>query len=415
MIEKYFNYSSIDKEILNKPSSSFSFPYLEFRGKWFDSDLYIKCNGLNAIIKIYGEYAEITADKKINYKISADKLIDKVNYLHEKTNKPVFFLFNYELGKFFQNLSVHKDDVLGYIFIPASFMIEKENKLIKYSFINKNLQLVKNQPFEFIKPSEEKTFSEPDFKIYSKKLKKLKKYIIDGFTYQTNYTERIQFTKNISPYDYYKKLYNIKSFSAFLTLSPSKALISDTPERLLFFDGKFVQTEPVKGTINSKLNNAKNKLLNSSKDLTELAMITDLLRNDISKIIKVNTLKEKFAVLMNLDEILHLYSIVRGELKSSSKLGQIMKQIFPGGSITGVPKKMTMKIIDELESSKRGFYTGSAGLLYNQKFDFNILIRSIFYEDGIYTYGTGGGITHSSSIEDEWDEMLLKASKIKYK
>ena len=158
----------------------------------------------------------------------------------------------------------------------------------------------------------------------------------------------------------------------------------------------------------------RKELLNSEKDKSELLMIVDLERNDLSKVCRPNSVK--VTELFKLEEystVYHLVSTVIGELKDKATGIDCFKACFPGGSITGAPKIRSMEIIDEIEGVKRNIYTGAIGYIgFDNNLDFNIVIRTILMKDNKAYLGVGGGITYESNPEDEYQETLDKAKAL---
>ena len=185
-------------------------------------------------------------------------------------------------------------------------------------------------------------------------------------------------------------------------------LVSTSPERLFLYDRGKIIASPIKGSIprskNQKKDEAnKQKLLNSKKDLAELAMIVDLLRNDLHKVnskkIDTNTKIEicDFPALLTYENVYHLCSHITTQTTTDdTNAFDVLRSLFPGGSISGCPKIKSCQIIDKLEKKIRGFYTGSMGYFsFNDRAEFNILIRSVhFYRyknHFLYSYRLGGG------------------------
>jgi len=144
-------------------------------------------------------------------------------------------------------------------------------------------------------------------------------------------------------------------------------------------------------------------------------MITDLLRNDLGKVSEVGSIAlEAVRDMRKLPRVWHTYSRISGRLRQDLKPIDALLSMLPGGSITGCPKKHAMEIIDELEDSSRGIYTGSMGYFHpDGDFSFNIAIRTLVQQGSEISLGSGGGITIDSNWEDEWDELMVKASTFK--
>ena len=158
----------------------------------------------------------------------------------------------------------------------------------------------------------------------------------------------------------------------------------------------------------------KEELSQSEKDKSELLMIVDLERNDLNRVCRPGSVKvtELFEV-ETYATVFHLVSTIIGELETDKTVPDLIASTFPGGSITGATKIRAMEIIDELEHSQRGLYTGSIGYLsLNGDCDLNIVIRTAVHQNGIYHLGVGGGITAESELEFEYDETWQKAKAV---
>ena len=268
---------------------------------------------------------------------------------------------------------------------------------------------------------------------YLEKLKKLKKYIKDGETYQTNFTFLSDFKFTEEPINLYKSLREKQKveYGAFLNLD-DKIVISLSPELFVQKNNDILMSKPMKGTL--KRDNPDfdeeniKKMKNDKKMISENLMIVDLIRNDFTKISRPKTVKvENIFEVLKYKTLYQMISTVKSEIDKDIKFNKVMKALFPCGSITGAPKIRTMQIIKELESDKRGIYTGAIGFITpNNDFIFNIAIRTITImnpnlidhvrvglaptpQSYSATIGIGGGILHDSNNEDEWEEALLKS------
>jgi len=196
-------------------------------------------------------------------------------------------------------------------------------------------------------------------------------------------------------------------------------VISSSPERFLSIRDDLVHTRPIKGTrprgetLDEDLR-YKNQLINSEKDKSELLMIVDLERNDLSKVCRPNTVK--VIELFKIEEyatVFHLVATIEGRLKDKVSAARCVKECFPGGSITGAPKIRAMEIIEEVEGIKRNIYTGVIGYFdLRGNCDFNIVIRTIIKKGNKAYFGVGGGITWDSEVQEEWFETIDKAKAL---
>lgn len=252
---------------------------------------------------------------------------------------------------------------------------------------------------------------------YIETVEKVRQYIRSGDIYITNLTQRFYCETTKDPYEVYKDLRHINPapFAAFMNVEDF-SIVSSSPERFLEIRNNVVQTRPIKGTKprgKSKEEDLKNKqeLIDSEKDKSELLMIVDLERNDLSKVCKPHSVK--VTELFKLEEystVFHLVSTIVGELKDEYTAVDCVEACFPGGSITGAPKVRSMEIIEELEPTRRNIYTGCIGYLgFDGNADLNIVIRTILMKDGKAFLGVGGGITWESIKESEYEETIDKA------
>lgn len=254
---------------------------------------------------------------------------------------------------------------------------------------------------------------------YQTGFKHIKSYISSGDTYQVNYTHPFQakFTGNpLAGYCNLKKQ-SQSPYLAYLESDNNLAIASMSPELFLAIEHDNVSTKPIKGTApraTDKQQDEKNalKLKNSKKDNAENLMIVDLLRNDLS--INCNNIKvPEFLKIESFELVHHLVSKITGIMKPEADPIDVFLDAFPGGSITGAPKKRAMEIIEELEIEPRGFYCGSAFLFSNNgKHQSNILIRTFTFQDEIVTCNAGGGIVADSTWESEYQESLDKISRL---
>lgn len=252
---------------------------------------------------------------------------------------------------------------------------------------------------------------------YLQAVNKAKDYIRKGDIYQVNLAQRFQSKTKASPPDLYARLRNASpsDFSAYFDCGDFQ-ILSSSPERFLYFDGKKVISRPMKGTrprAQDPQEDRRNKrdLLQSDKDKAELLMIVDLLRNDLGRVCEYGSIKAR--PLRSLEAYSTVYQTtagIEGILHKDKDRLDLLRACFPGGSITGCPKIRSMQIIAELEPQRRGIYTGALGYFgFNNTMDFNILIRTILQKNTSLYFHTGGGIVADSNPQAEYDETLVKA------
>jgi para-aminobenzoate synthetase component 1 len=256
---------------------------------------------------------------------------------------------------------------------------------------------------------------------YVSKIDQLKKYLQQGDTYQTNFSQRFFADADVDPWKIFFKLSKITPapFGSYFEF-PEFQVVSCSPELLVRKRGKVVETWPIKGTVPRGKNKSEDdrlvaRLLHSDKNEAELNMIVDLERNDLGKVCETGSVKvSAHREVQMYSHVIHTVSKVTGMLRSDSDIFDLIRALFPGGSITGCPKKRTMEIIDQLEDFKRGVYTGSAGYMsLNGDMDFNILIRTLLFKDKKVYFHSGGGIVIGSDAAEEYQESLQKAESLK--
>ncbi|HAU32736.1 MAG: Para-aminobenzoate synthase, subunit I [Desulfotomaculum sp. 46_296] len=252
---------------------------------------------------------------------------------------------------------------------------------------------------------------------YCNNVRKAKEYIRKGDLYQVNLSQRFSLPLTMEPWMLYRRLRSINPapMAAYLNFGNIQ-VISASPERFLKVADRQVETRPIKGTRPrgkdiSTDQCLRDELWNSKKDRAELVMIVDLERNDLGRVCKIGSVQAQ--ELFRLDEyatVFHLSSIITGKLPVDKDVVDLLKAVFPGGSITGAPKIRAMEIIEELEPVRRGIYTGAIGYLsFNGNADLNIAIRTIIVKDGQAYFQVGGGITADSDPLAEYQETLDKA------
>ena len=252
---------------------------------------------------------------------------------------------------------------------------------------------------------------------YLTTIRKIKDYIRSGDIYQANMTQRFETPLRDEPVALYKKLRDINPapFAAYLDFGDGQ-IISSSPERFLKVQDGKIETRPIKGTLPrgktpEEDERLKRELQNSMKDRSELLMIVDLERNDLSRVAKTGTVEvPELFVIESYATVHHLVSTVTAELRDDLNVVDLLEASFPGGSITGAPKIMAMNVIDELEPTQRNIYTGSIGYLdFNGNADLNIVIRTMVCKDDKVYFQVGGGIVWDSDEYKEYDETLDKA------
>lgn len=245
-------------------------------------------------------------------------------------------------------------------------------------------------------------------------------YVHQGDCFQVNIAQTLFHPATCSNLELYERLRtrNPAPFSAYFDLGKG-ALLSASPERFLKVSEGEVETRPIKGTRPRGSTEEEDaaraqELANSAKDRAENVMIVDLLRNDIGRSCQYGSVQvPKVCEIESFETVHHMVSEVRGRLRPDQTPLHLLRNCFPGGSVTGAPKVRAMEIITELEKIPRGFYCGSLGFVgFDGTMDTNILIRTITSTQGWWSFPVGGGIVADSEPEKEYEETLHKAAGI---
>ena len=259
---------------------------------------------------------------------------------------------------------------------------------------------------------------------YIDKVSKVLEHIHRGDIYEANFCMEF-FAENtiINPFEKFLKLNNISQtpFAVFFK-NNKQLLLSATPERYLRKEGESIISQPIKGTSKRFLDSiqdekSRNDLAVNPKERSENIMITDLVRNDLSKTAQKGTVEVKeLCGVYSFLQVHQMITTITSKLDAQYAPVDVIKTTFPMGSMTGAPKIEAMKIIEELEETKRGLYSGAVGYFTpNGDFDFNVVIRSILYnqEKKYVSFSVGSAITSQSIPEKEYEECLLKAKAMR--
>ncbi|MGJ0313504.1 aminodeoxychorismate synthase component I [Aliarcobacter cryaerophilus] len=296
---------------------------------------------------------------------------------------------------------------------PFLFLISYD---LKKTYIEKLQNLSQNIKFEIDNKNKKniKDYSLKKYPIsfdeYKKKFDLIQDEIKNGNSYLLNLTEQTKIDTNLT-------LDNIYEASSSLLKLRVKFddldFVCFSPEKFIDIKDNKIYTYPMKGTIDTNLTDAKNILLNSKKELAEHTMVVDLLRNDLGKVAKNIKVEEfrKFSKIVTKDrELFQTSSIISADLQNNwqEKIGDILSNILPAGSITGTPKKSTIEILKNIENYDRGFYSGIFGIFDGINLQSFVLIRFIENINNELFYKSGGGITSDSIAKEEYEELLNK-------
>lgn len=247
---------------------------------------------------------------------------------------------------------------------------------------------------------------------------KVKAYLKEGDCYQVNLAQRFSAQAKGDAFEAYRtmRISNPAPYSAYLEY-PELHILCASPERFLKVQQNKVETKPIKGTRprsdeEEEDRRLSDELRNHPKDRAENLMIVDLLRNDLSRSCEVGSVRApKLFEVESFANVHHLVSTVEGRLADGHGALDVLRDCFPGGSITGAPKLRAMQIIEELESQRRGIYCGAIGYVgFDGNMDSNIAIRTMTLKDGELSCWAGGGIVADSECKAEYQETLDKAS-----
>ena len=397
---------------------------------WLDSNNYHQEHGEFDALLAVGAFTAIKTDYH--------QAFAKLQEYQQTTKDWIFGYLSYDLKNDVERLSSKNQDGLDfpdlYFFQPQKLFLLKGDQLeIHYlNMLDDEIeedfteisdlpinQMGKGQPET--ENSESKIQAQISKEEYLQKVEKMLAYIQRGDIYEANFCQEF-FAENreIEPFKVFQDLNELSGppFATFLKLE-EHYLLSASPERYLKKSGSKLISQPIKGTARRSQNPEEDieiaeELSKDPKEQSENVMIVDLVRNDLSKIAK--------KVSVNVDELCKVYSFKQGHQMISTVSAELddgippvetLRATFPMGSMTGAPKISAMKIIEELEETKRGLYSGAVGYFTpNGDFDFNVVIRSILYNSAkkYVSFSVGGAITAGSKPEKEYEECLLKAA-----
>jgi len=245
------------------------------------------------------------------------------------------------------------------------------------------------------------------FNEYKKKFDYVIEKIRSGETYLLNLTQATPINTHLSLTEIYHNAnapYKLRYKDKFVCFSP---------EKFIEIEDSTIHTYPMKGTIDASLENAEHEILSNKKEMAEHLMIVDLLRNDLSIIandVKVLDYRYLNTIEAGSKKLIQVSSHISGNVSPNwqDRIGDILKALLPAGSISGTPKKSTLRIIEDVEKYDRGFFSGVFGIFDGNSFKSAVMIRFIQQIDDKMMYKSGGGITLDSNAKDEYDELLDK-------
>jgi para-aminobenzoate synthetase component 1 len=405
---------------------------------WLDSNQYDQSyTSFNSILAV---------DEFTSIKTDFVNAFDKLKEYQSITKDYLFGYISYDVKNATEHLISQNYDGLNfadlYFFQPQKILFIKNNTIefhylsIVDDEIESDFEAVCNLVIERSRNHQNKasnTLSPPNIKIklrihkdeYHQKVTKVLEHIHRGDIYEANFCQEF-FAENttINPLQVYEDLNKISEppFASFFKID-NHYLLSASPERYLKKEGSKIISQPIKGTAKRLINPIDDEKIASdlSRDLKERSeniMIVDLVRNDLSKTAKKGSVSvEELCKVYTFKQVHQMISTVVSELNDDVHPVDVIRDTFPMGSMTGAPKISAMKIIEELEETKRGLYSGTVGYFTpNGDFDFNVVIRSILYnsEKKYLSFSVGSAITAKSTPEKEYEECLLKAKAMKF-
>lgn len=388
----------------------------------------------------YSDYSAILAvDALTALKTDFKGAFDSLEEYQTYTNDWLFGYVTYDLKNDVETLSSQNFDALAfpdlYFFQPKKVLLFKDDT-VEFQYLRMVDTEIESDWNDILNTviNEEPFHEEHDHPIkislrtskdsYFEKVTKMLWHIQRGDIYEANFCQEFYSDNaSIDPVKSYFHLNDISQppFATFLKLQGHYAL-SASPERYIKKKGTTLLSQPIKGTAKRledpvQDEKIKNKLSKDPKERSENIMITDLVRNDLSRVATKGSVRvEELCGPYTFKQVHQLITTISCEVETHISNIDILKKTFPMGSMTGAPKISAMKIIENLEDTKRGLYSGTVGYFNpNGDFDFNVIIRSILYNASTkyVSFSVGGAITSKSIIEDEYEECLLKAKAMR--
>lgn len=388
----------------------------------------------------YSNYdAVLAVDASTRIKTDFTQAFEQLKAYQTTTNDWIFGYLTYDLKNAVEHLTSQNFEGLQfpdlYFFQPKKLFFFRGNHVeIQYlnGVANEFESDLKSISLELKRRPERSRKVSNDIKIklrihkddYFDKINSMLAHIHRGDIYEANFCQEF-YAENtaINPLETYNKLNAISNppFATFLKCS-DKFLLSASPERYLKKQGNTIISQPIKGTAKRSSNKKedaklKHDLQQSSKERSENIMIVDLVRNDLAKTAQKGTVAvAELCQIYTFSQVHHMISTITSELANGTNPIEVIKTTFPMGSMTGAPKIAAMKIIEALEETKRGLYSGAVGYFTpSGDFDFNVVIRSILYNQTrrYVSFSVGSAITAKSDPLKEYEECLLKAKAMR--
>ncbi len=373
----------------------------------------------------------LAVDAFTSIKTDYHNAFEDLKQYQQTTKDWLFGYLAYDLKNDVEHLESNNYDGLGFadlfFFQPKKLFLLKGNQL-EIQYLNMCDDEVDDDFLEIINYTNSASFTQNSLAIkqriskesYIEKVTKLLEHINHGDLYEANFCMEF-YAENavINPLEKFLKLNEISQapFAVYFK-NNRQFLLSASPERYIKKESENLISQPIKGTSKRFIDpiedeNSKNILSLDPKEMAENIMITDLVRNDLSKTAQKATVEVKeLCGVYSFLQVHQMISTITAKMDSKYSAVDVLRTTFPMGSMTGAPKYATMKLIEELEETKRGLYSGAVGYFSpNGDFDFNVVIRSILYneENQYASFSVGSAITSLSIPEKEYEECLLKA------
>jgi para-aminobenzoate synthetase component 1 len=381
----------------------------------------------------YSSYDFLIAFGAVDVLNSSEDIFGSLKSFYEENKDWIFGYLSYDVKNNLENLYSGNEDKLNapdYFFFRPRYIAtcEKNELAIHYieefdteksvEYLLENL-IVRSMEIPSIRVNQSTEREE-----YISSVNKIKKHIHLGDIYEMNYCmEFYNDAAEIDAVSVYKKLndFSPMPFSAFMQIENISVMCA-SPERFIAKRGKKIISQPIKGTMKRGASEKEDEeirqnLKNSSKEQSENVMIVDLVRNDLSRTAVRKTVKvEELFGIKTFRRLHQMESTIVSELDEKFHFTDAIRNAFPMGSMTGAPKIRAMEIIENCENMKRGIFSGTLGYVTpGGDFDFNVIIRSIFYnsQKKYLSFMAGSAITSAADAESEYEECLLKAESMK--
>ena len=363
-----------------------------------------------------------------------DTLQKLQEFIDQQKGNYLFGYLSYDLKEQLHDLKSENNDGLLFpetYFWKPKYVVNLHKESVDFLQGEKNNESL-NFISQFLEEETDQNFHPHNFEFkarisreeYITKILKIKEHIQLGNIYELNFCQEY-YAENVDiPYeiDTYFKLNTITQapYSSYFKFGDFD-IFCGSPERFLKKEGNKLLSQPIKGTAPRGVSEEedvilKNNLANDPKERAENIMIVDLVRNDLSRVASVNSVRvDELCEIYSFETVHQMISSISCDLREGVTFTEILKATFPMGSMTGAPKLRAMELIEELESFKRGLYSGSIGYIKpNGDFDFNVVIRTLLYnqKERYLSCSVGGAITIKSDPEKEYQECLVKVKRI---